>query len=278
MLFGNRKLAREADRLRADFVGAVDRGDADSALRIAAERLLPVAEELAGQGAGHLVPAALILRDVAAGCGRLGRPIGQFYSAQRSFDVAMLARARGRAIPAELGDSGTSVAALATELAGRGSPGRGGLSAADERLLLPAAALVPRSIELMGDLNAFPSACRMRLAATKLRLLSYRDLAVVDCESRAMVWLARLGLDRGDPKFATAEVGEALHLWIDQLGSTSRYWSPELLETWTVAVRVLDGAGRRPAAAALRGAIRQATGGFAAADMRPHYRAAMAAL
>ena len=286
--FGVRKLAKEADRLRAEYLDAVNRGDPTSALRIGTEQLLPVSENLVDQSDEYLNPLAVTLQNLSVICHQLERPIGQFYFAQRSFHVATLVGDRGLGLHPSLADIGGITATIATHLAGRRLPGLGHLSRADERLLFPAAALVPTSIELMGQLDSFPWARQMRLAATMLRKLSIRDLKVVDCESRARVWLARLALNLGDRKFATAEIKGALILWIDQLGSTSRYWSTELPETWTMAADMLESLSRQKAATSIRQAIQQATAGrhgvsglsdiAGVLDLREHYRAALAAL
>ncbi|GIJ76778.1 hypothetical protein SAMN05443287_104329 [Micromonospora phaseoli] len=287
MPFGVRKLAKEADRIRVEFLDTVNRGDAAGALRIGTERLLPVSEDLVARSNDYLNPLGVTLRNLSAICQQLGRPIGQFHFAQRSFHVASRVSAHGLALHPGLADTGGIAATIAGDLAGKGSPRQGALKASDQQLLLPTAALVPTSIELMGRIDSFPWACRMRLAATKLRMLSHRDLKMVDCESRAMVWLARLALEQGDRRFATAEVKEALLLWIDQLGSTSRYWSTELQETWTVAAEVLDSLGHRQAATSIRRAIHQATAGrqgttslsalAGVLDLRQHYLATLSA-
>ncbi|MEV4889212.1 hypothetical protein AB0K48_07480 [Nonomuraea sp. NPDC055795] len=102
------------------------------------------------------------------------------------------------------------------------------------------------------------------------------------------MWLARNARDIGEHGFAVEEIRAALLLWVEQLGSTNRYWSRELQETWTVAAETLDSLGKRKAAATLRNAIHQATAGWHSTgnlsvlaevlDLRQHYEAAAAAL
>lgn len=102
------------------------------------------------------------------------------------------------------------------------------------------------------------------------------------------MWLARVSRDAGERGFAVDEIRAAPVLRADQLGSTGRYWSSELQETWTVAAEVLDSLGKGEAAAALRGAIHQATAGrpgsispsglAGALDLRRHYETAALAL
>jgi hypothetical protein len=110
---------------------------------------------------------------------------------------------------------------------------------------------------------------------------------MVDCESQAIVWLARISRDIGERTFAVEEIRRALLLWIDQLGSTSRYWSSELEQTWTVAADVLDSLREHKAAAELRAAIDQAAARHGRADLaglanvldlRHRYEAAATAL
>lgn len=288
MTSGNHELAAEADRIKAELLAAADRGDLAEALRIGTDRLVPVSEDLAGRSAGFLNPLGVTLRNLSAVCQRLGRPVGQLYFAQRSLHVAVLVEPRGYELHPGLADVAGVTATVAGELAGTGSARPGPLAAADEELLFPAAALIPHSMEIMLQLDSAPWAAQLRLAATTLRRLSIRDLRLVDCESRAIVWLARISRDAGERGFAVDEIRAALVLWVDQLGSTSRYWSSELQETWTVAAEVLDSLGRGEAAATLRGAVHQATAGrpgtlspsglAGALDLRRHYEAAALAL
>jgi hypothetical protein len=285
---GDRELAAEADRIKAEFLGAVNRGDLAEALRIGAGRLVPLSEDLAERSPGFLNPLGITLRNLSAVCQRLGRPVGQLYFAQRSLHVAVLVEPRGHELHPGLADVAGVTATVATELPGTAPVRQGRLDAADQELLFPAAALIPHSMEIMVRLDSAPWAAQLRLAATTLRRLSFHDLTMVDCESRAIVWLARLSRDAGERGFAVDEIRAALVLWADQLGSTSRYWSSELQETWTVAAEVLDSLGKGEAAATLRGAIHQATAGrpgavspsglAGALDLRRHYETAAHAL
>jgi hypothetical protein len=286
--FGDKKLAKKADQIKAEFLGAVNRGYMAEALQIGVDRLVPVSEDLVKRSAEFLNPLGITLRNLSAICQQLGRPIGQFYFAQRSLHAAVLVEPHGYGLHPRLADIAGVTATIAAGLVGPGSVRQNQLTAADQNLLFPAAALIPQSMEIMVQLDSASWAAQMRLAATKLRQLSFRDLKIVDCESQAIVWLARLSRDIGERRFAVDEIRAALVLWVDQLGSTSRYWSSELQETWTVAAETLDSLGERKAAATLRGAIHQATDGRHGAanlsglanvlDLRQHYEAAAAAL
>ncbi|MFI5912406.1 hypothetical protein [Dactylosporangium sp. NPDC051541] len=285
MASGNEKLARSADRIKERYLAAVNRNDLAEALRIGVDDLLPVSEELAGRDAQFLNPLGITLRNLSAISHHLRRPIAQFHFAQRSLHVAVEVEPAGHALHPGLEDVAGVTATIATEIAGTGVSRVG---PADRELLFPAAAMIPRSMEIMMRLDSKPWAAQLRLAATELRKAAWaHDAKMVDCESQAIVWLARISRDIGEPAFAVEEIRRALLLWIDQLGSTSRYWSSELEQTWTVAVDVLDSLGHRRAAAELRAAIDQAAGrhgradltGLAnALDLRHRYEAAANAL
>ncbi|MFD8557933.1 hypothetical protein ACFV1N_11670 [Streptosporangium canum] len=288
MAFEDKKLAKKADQIKDEFLGAVNRGDMAEALQIGVDRLLPISEDLVERSAEFLNPLGMTLRNLSAICQRLGRPIGQFYFAQQSLHAAVLVEPHGYELHPGLADIAGVTATIAAELVGTSSVRQIQLTAADQDLLFPAAALIPQSMKIVIQLDSARWAAQMRLAATTLRQLSFGDLEIVDCECRAIVWLAQLSCDIGERGFAVDEIRAALVLWVDQLGSTSRYWSSELQETWTVAAETLDSLGKRKAAATLRGAIHQATAGRHGVlglsdltnvlDLRQYYEAAAAAL
>ena len=244
------ELVRKANRIKDEFVSAIDRGDLDEALQIGVERLMPVGYEL--------------LPDMT--------------------DVGEVTAAAADDLVRKAGDWLQHMTAAAVDL---DLDWEDPLTDVEEELLLPTAALIPESIEIMGRLDSVLWAVKLRRAAGALRELSSDDLEMLDRECRASVWLARLHRDAGEVGTAIDGIKDALLLWIRHLDS-HRYWSGELRETWTVAAEVLDSLGRSEAAVLLRRAIHQATAGRQGAltpsvlasvlDLRPHYEAALAAL
>ncbi|WP_433532665.1 hypothetical protein ACQPYA_11920 [Micromonospora sp. CA-263727] len=285
MASGTEKLANRADRIKARYLAAVNRNDMAEALQIGVDDLLPVSEELANRDAQFLNPLGITLRNLSAISHHLRRQIAQFYFAQRSLHVAVEIEPAGYALHHGLEDIAGVTATIATQIAGKGVSRVG---PADRDLLVPAAAMIPRSMEIMMQLDSKAWAAQLRLAATALRKAAWtREPTMVDCETQAIVWLARISRDIGERTFAVEEIRRALLLWIDELGSTSRYWSRELEQTWTVAADVLDSLRKREAAAELRAAIDQAaarhgrtdlTGLANILDVRHRYEAAAIAL
>jgi hypothetical protein len=162
------------------------------------------------------------------------------------------------------------------------------VSGPEAHAIVPAATLVPESIEAVRRPDEFRVARRLRVAVTRLRTLWDGPLVdIADPESRCMVWLARYALARDDRAVAVSELRGALNLWTQQLDAGTRYWSTELGETWTVAAELLDSLSLHQSATALRGAIEQAvtrhgvlglSGIDEVLDVREHYRAALAGL
>jgi hypothetical protein len=281
-------LVREAERLRVAYLGAFNRGDLATALRIGADELVPVSEQLAGADARHYDPFGMTLMNLAALCERLQRQISGFYFIQRALAAAIVLDTRNLPMHDGLASSVVSrTDVFATRIAS-GLLVRQDVRGEESQMIVPAATLVPESIEAMRRPDEFRVARRLRVAVTRLRTLwDGPPVDIADPESRCMVWLARYAHARGDRAVAVAELRAALNLWIQQLESGARYWSTELGETWTVAAELLDSLSLHQSATALRGAIEQAvtrhgvlglSGIAEVLDVREHYRAALAGL
>jgi hypothetical protein len=280
------ELVREADRLRVKYLDAFNRHDLETALRIGAEELMPVSERLAEGQTTYYNPFAITAMNLSVMCQQLQRPISGFFFAQRAFQATVLLDMRKVLIHNHLRGIVPQTFNVAADVA---DLSRGAMSDSERQMIMPAAALVPETIDMARRIGEFPMASQMRAAVTRLRTLTVGpDVDVVDHESRSMVWLARFAHARGDRAVTMAEIGAALTLWMQQLDSGQRFWSSGLLETWTVAAELLDSLSLHESAAAVRRAIEQAVGsrgGFLGLsgvgevlDLRSHYRAALQGL
>jgi hypothetical protein len=273
------ELPGEAERHRLGYTDALDRGDLESAYRIALEELVPVLEKLAETDHRHHDALGVTLSNLSTVCHHLKRPISGFYFVQRALHAAILLDIRNLPINEGLVDIGFRTELYATVVVDRC------LSAADlpepeREMIVPAVALIPKSIDMLRRLDGYHAACQLRVAATRLRTLADGPrLDIVDHESKSMVRLARFAHGWDDRDFAIVEIGAALNLWLRQLDDGARFWSAGLLDTWTIAADILESLSLPDSAAALRGAIAQAGAGDSdALDLREHYRVALAGL
>lgn len=284
-------LIQEADRLQQAYLDAYNRQDLETSLRIGADQLLPIGEQLAHTDAHFLDPLAITLRNLAGICYQLKRLIGAFYFGQRALDLACAIEEQNLPLHPFLGDVSVVVSAYTVEIVYKRWPRPWELPAPEENLLGPAVAQVPRSIARMRQLESFAWAAQLRVAATVLcHLDDQPDLGMLDDESQAMVELASFAYEQGRSDITISEIEEVLRLWIRQLDGGRRFWSTQLIETWSVAADLLDRLERPESAWWIRQAIQQAVAARQQAgltnlasfseklDLREHYRAALAAL
>jgi len=281
-------LVREAERLRVAYLDAFNRGDLATAFRIAADELVPVSELLAEADARHYDPFGMTLMNLAALCERLERQVSGFYYLQRALAAAMVLDILNLPMHDSLASTVVSRTDVFAIRIASGVLFRQDVAGPESQMIVPAATLVPDTIEALRRIDEFRPARRLRVAVTRLRTLwDGPPVDIVDPESRCMVWLARFAHTRGDRAVALAELRGALNLWIQQVEAGTRYWSTELGETWTVAAELLDSLSLPQSATALRRAIEQAvtrhgvlglSGIAEVLDVREHYRAALAGL
>ena len=255
-------LIQEADRLQQAYLDAYNRQDLETSLRIGADQLLPIGEQLAHTDAHFLDPLAITLRNLAGICYQLKRLIGAFYFGQRALDLACSIEEQNLPLHPFLGDVSVVVSAYAVEIVYKRchAPGTAGTGRKPAR---PAVAQVPRSIARMRQLESFAWAAQLRVAATVLcHLDDQPDLGMLDDESQAMVELASFAYEQGRSDITISEIEEVLRLWIRQLDGGRLFWSTQLIETWSVAadlpigwsgpsawwIRQAIQHGRRPAA------------------------------
>lgn len=211
-------LIQEADRLQQAYLDAYNRQDLETSLRIGADQLLPIGEQLAHTDAHFLDPLAITLRNLAGICYQLKRLIGAFYFGQRALDLACAIEEQNLPLHPFLGDVSVVVSAYAVEIVYKRWPRPWELPAPEENLLGPAVAQVPRSIARMRQLESFAWAAQLRVAATVLcHLDDQPDLGMLDDESQAMVELASFAYEQGRSDITISEIEEVLRLWIRQL-------------------------------------------------------------
>ena len=273
------ELIREAEHHRLGYTDALDRDDLESAYLIAIKELVPVLERLAETDQRYQDALGLTLSNLSTVCHHLKRPISGFYFVQRALHAAILLDIRNLPINEGLADIGFRTELCATVVVD-GCRSAADLPEAELEMIVPAAALIPKSIDMLRRLDGYHAACQLRVAATRLRTLADGPpLDIVDHESKSMVRLARFAHGWDDRDFAIVEIGAALNLWLRQLDDGTRFWSAGLLDTWTIAADILESLSLPESAAALRGAIEQASSGDGPAlDLREHYRTALAGL